>query len=426
MILTLWRALLLLFAALVAWRILTAGLAGHYADRMPGDPNALEQVMTWAPDHPLALYTKGVDILEDDSDSARALFVRAYAANPTDARPLLAIAALDAEANRSENADALIRSADRLQPANPSIQQRIALYWDQRGDTPTALQHLSKAMTADRRIRRQSFPVILQLAENPASRALLQPIVAQAPPWWPGFFSYAAARADSTEVVRGLMALRRETDGATVSEAERVAYQNRLLRDNYPAEAYLSWLNTLEREAREELGLLFNGGFELPLRNSGFGWRTRTHQQLNIRPLRTLGSKGSQSLMVRFNNYEGRFHHLAQRLFLQPGTYRLMGVARVDGLKTEGGVRWRLACLGDSREVLGQSKIFLGRSEWEDFSFDFAVPDSGCETQDLRLVSAGRHAFELDFDGLLWFDNLRIERTEGLDAAARAEALREP
>jgi hypothetical protein len=220
------------------------------------------------------------------------------------------------------------------------------------------------------------------------------------------------------------MALRRQADRDAISDGERVAYQNRLLRDGYPAEAYLEWLNTLQPEARSELGLLFNGSFEIPLSRSSFGWRAGGHKQLTIRQLRTLGSNGSQSLMVRLSNFEGRFHHLAQRLFLQPGSYRLKGMARVDGLKTEGGVRWRLACAADNRDVLGESKVFLGRAEWDEFSFDFAVPETDCATQDLRLVSAGRHKFELEFDGVVWFDNLSIERTDRLDAAARADALR--
>lgn len=424
--LTLWRALLLVLAAFLAWRIFTSGLAAHYAERLvAGNPDALEQVLTWQPAHPLALYTEAVRTLEEDSDAARALFARAYAANPTDSRPLLAIAALDAEAGNTEHADALIRIADRLRPVDPNIQQRIALYWDQRGDTPTALQHLSKAMVANGRIRWESFPVLLQLAEDPTRRGLLRTIVKETPSWWPGFFRYAVQRTESTEVVRYLMALRRQADRDAVTDAERIAYQNRLLRDGYPAEAYLEWLNTLQPEARAELGLLFNGGFELPLSGTSFGWQTRAHKQLNIRQLRTLGSKGAQSLMVRFSSFEGRFHHLAQRLFLQPGTYRLKGIARVDGLKTEGGVRWRLTCHGNSREVLGESKVFLGRADWAEFSFDFAVPENGCATQDLRLVSAGRHKFELEFDGVLWFDNLSVERTDGLDAAARADALRD-
>lgn len=422
--LTLWRALLLVVAVFLVWRIIAVGLATHYAARLEaGDGDALQQLLTWQPNHPRALYAQAQRVVTEDTQSALDLLVRAYRANPTDPHPLLAIAALYIDDGREEDADALVRIADRLNPVNPSIQQRIALYWDRRGDTPGALGHLSRAMAADPSFRRENFAVILRLAEDPELRGLLEPIALEAPIWWPAFFRYAATHADATDVVRYLMALRRRADAGEITERERIAYQNRLLRDGFASEAYLAWLNTLEPAGREALGLLFNGGFELPLSNSGFGWHARRHKQLDIRPLRTLGSHGSRALMIRFSSFEHRFSHLAQRLFLQPGTYRLTGVARVDGLKTAGGVRWRIQCVGDGKALLGESKVFLGRAEWADLSFDFEVPTSHCDTQDLRLVSAGKHKFELALDGVLWFDDLRIERTEGLDAAVQADAL---
>jgi hypothetical protein len=225
--------------------------------------------------------------------------------------------------------------------------------------------------------------------------------------------------------VRYLFDLSRRAGAGPISEAEHTAYQNRLLRDGFATEAYLSWLNTLEPRARKELGLLFNGGFELPLRNAGFGWRVRSHDQLEIRPLRTQGSSGSASLMVRFRAFEDRFTHLSQRLILQRGTYRLTGRARVNGLETKGGVRWQVRCSGSGRNLLGRSRVPVGDAHWSELSFDFEVPADDCETQDLRLVSAGTHGFELDIDGLLWLDDLKITRTTGLDASTHADTLRD-
>jgi len=336
---------------------------------------------------------------------------------------LLATAALYVDAGRTDDADALMRIADRLTPVDPGVQQQLAVYWDQRGDMPASLQHLSKAMTARREYRRANYPVILQLAEDPEQRGLLEAVAPQAPDWWPDFFLYAARRAESTDVVRYLFGLSRRAYGDAITKDERIAYQNRLLRDGFAAEAYLAWLNTLEPAARKQLGLLFNGGFELPLSNTGFAWTVSPNKQLDIRPLRTLGTSGTASLMIRFRRFDRRFRHLSQLLFLQPGTYRLTGIARTDHLKTKGGVRWQVRCRNTDSTLLGQSNAFLGASQWGEFSFDFPVPGGDCATQDLRLVSAGTHRFELDIDGSLWFDDLRISRTQELDAAARADAL---
>ena len=420
--LTLWRVALLLLAGLLSWRILATNLAAYYADRLQaGDRDAVEHLLTWQPDHPRALYAQGTGLAAADPEAALETLARAYRANPTDPQPLLAIAALYIEQERTEDADALMRIADRLTPVDPSVQQQLAVYWDRRGDTPAALQHLSKAMAAHPRYRPENYPVMLGLAEDPALRALLEPVALESPAWWPGFFRYAASKAPSTEVVRYLFDLGRRAAGDSLTEDEQLAYQNRLLRDGFAVEAYLAWLNTLEPAARKQLGLLFNGGFELPLSNAGFDWRTRPHKQLDIRPLRTLGTSGAASLMVRFNGFDERFNHLSQVLLLQPGPYRLSGAARVDDLKTHGGVRWQVRCRGTGNKILGESQVFLGAAEWGEFSFDFEVPGSDCNTQELRLVSAGTHNFELAIDGVLWFDNLRIERTVGLDAAAGAD-----
>jgi tetratricopeptide (TPR) repeat protein len=424
---TLWRLLLLAIAAFLSWQILTHGLAAHYAQRLArGDADALPQLRRWQPDHPRVLYQEGLREVGEDRQAALDRFARAYAANPTDPYPLVAVAALYFDSGRAEEADALMQLADRLKPVDPRIQQRLALHWDQRGDPATALRHLSKAMSANGRIRRENLPVILRLAEDPALRGLLEPVALDAPMWWPGFFGYAANRATSTEVVRYLMALRRQTGADAITAAERAAYQNRLLRDGFAAEAYLAWLNGLEPAAREQLGLVFNGGFELPLGNSGFAWQARPHKQLTIRPLRTLGTAGSKSLLVRFSSFDDRFAHLGQRLFLQPGRYRLTGVARVDRLETEGGVRWRVQCHGEGNALLGESRVFRGPAPWGDFSIDFDVPARNCDTQDLRLVSAGKHNFELAMDGALWFDALRIQRADGDDAEDGADAVRNP
>ena len=59
---------------------------------------------------------------------------------------------------------------------------------------------------------------------------------------------------------------------------------NRLLRDGSAAEAYLTWLNTLEPRARRHVGLLFDGGFDLLLGGATFGF----HRPLPEETVRSL------------------------------------------------------------------------------------------------------------------------------------------
>jgi hypothetical protein len=172
----------------------------------------------------------------------------------------------------------------------------------------------------------------------------------------------------------------------------------------------------LDPDERRQVGLIFDGGFELPFGRTGFSWRTRDHKQLTIRRLRTFGTEGSQSLMVRFGHFDERFRHVAQLLYLQAGAYRLEGSVRLDDLKTQGGVTWQLGCFNGAGGVLGESEAFSGNTSWRAFSFGFEVPSRDCDAQELRLVSAGEHGFELAIDGVVWFDGLSIRRVEQADA----------
>jgi len=89
--------------------------------------------------------------------------------------------------------------------------------------------------------------------------------------------------------------------------------------------------------------------------------------------------------------------------------YQLTGKVRTDNLDTKGGLKWVARCLLPRVESLGESGRFLGASEWQDFGFEFQVPAT-CTQRELRLISAGRRAFEHRITGDAWFDRMLIRR----------------
>ena len=419
----LWRVLLVAAAVILAWRVVTIGLAHYYAEQLvPGEPDSIERVLTWAPDHPEALFEQALTRLADDPDQALRQLGRAYQADPTRALPLIAAAAQLLEQGQAQQADGLIEIANGLEPVNPFAQKQIALYWDQRQEPARALEHLSTLMQADASERSAIFPTLLQIAENPQQRQLLKPFAQRPPAWWDGFFAFAAQRALQGETPRFLYNLRRQSPSQPVTATERSAYRERLIKDGQISEAYLVWINGLDAGQRRVLGLLYNGGFELPLSNQGFGWHSRGNRRIEISTLPTKEAGGQRALRLSFRAFDGRFAQLWQPLFLDAGTYRLSGRVRSDNLRTEGGLRWQLRCLRPEADVLGESSRFVGSNEWLSFSFDFEVPE-GCVYQQLRLISAGQRSFELGVDGILWFDDMQIARTAALDATARADSL---
>lgn len=420
----LWRWVGLLAVVLLGWRVIVVGLAQHYAERLAhGDDGAVEALRAWAPHHPRALLAEATTHLPNDPRVAEARLAEAYRRDPTDSRPLRALAWLAYAAGDFERADGLMAEAVRIMPASPSTLTEAARYWVSRGELEKAVAFWSRTLEADARQADELFPTLMAIVEDPQSRPAIRPI-AQAPPsWWERFFAEVAQRALEVETVRSLYGLRRGAQDAPLTDKERRAYIQRLQREGLITEAYLTWVNGLTEAERQHLGLLYNGSFELEPSQRAFGWHVRRSRQLAIRLAATYGIKGNQALYLRFGQWERRFRHLYQPLFLDPGHYRLSGQVRLEGLDTAGGLRWQVSCRLPAREVLAESERFLGTSDWRAFSVDFTV-SADCSYQEVRLISSGRRAFEHKLDGVAWFDALRIRKIEELSATARVDELK--
>lgn len=421
---TLWRGMLLVLALFLAWISLENGVGDYYVDRVKhGDDGALETALGWLPNHPELLLARSKQIMSRDQLGSVLLLEQAYRINPTDPRPLTALAALSLlEELQLQHGESMTELAARLAPANASNQRSIAIYWGALGRYDRMVAHWSAVLEADRSKRSEIYPALLSIAADRDSRALIEPLAASLPAWWTDFFRHAARTASDLETVRFLYTLRRQSGREPVTKEERSAFVERLQKDGLIGEAYVAWISGLDTQARARLGLLFDGGFELPIEGRGFGWRISSNKHFSAAPEPTLGAGGRTALRLRFRAFEGAFANVSQPLFLDSGFYRLSGRAKVDSLVSSGGLRWVVRCLRPEAKVLGEGPRFLGSSGWTAFDLTFEIPQD-CDYQQLVLMAAGNRSFERKFDGELWFDDLKIARISTLDAAARANAL---
>lgn len=404
------RALLTILAAVLLWRILSLGLSAHFAAQVAaGDLDSASKSLSWSARQSAALYAQALAQQVGDPAAARAGLARAFAENPTDARPLIALAALSQGDPARVDPAPLVRAALGLMPADPWVRTKAASYWASRGDLAQAMAQWSMALEADPAVRGELFPIFLKLAEDPRTLAVFQPLTQSPPTWWEPFFGELAQRALDTQPVRLLFAQRRESGRVPISEAERRAYVARLKRDGLISEAYIEWVNGLTREQRAQLGLIHDGGFELEPSHWGFDWHLRSTPRALVDRAQTYGLDGTRALHVLFDRQERPFVEVHQPLFLDPGPYRLTGRVRTDSLDTQGGLKWVLRCSLPAPQDLGESERFLGANPWRDFGFDLQVPED-CRLQELRLVSAGQRPFEHRISGGIWFDRLAIRR----------------
>jgi hypothetical protein len=411
------RTGLAVIAAVVSWQILVVNLSDYFVeDASYGNPEALQTALWWDRHHPVVLAQLGTDAIRQEQPAAALALLRAaIASNPADARPQMDVAALYAADDAVEQGDRLATAANTLMPVQYAAQLDLALYWSAREDVEQAVQHLAIALVGGRgRLREAYFPQLLAVAAQEQGRGALLPITENPTlyPWWEAFFRYAARDAQDVATVTALVDMREASAQVPLSARERDLYIGRLRKDDLIAEAYLYWVNGLNKEDLQYLGYLFDGGFEREIVNkTGFEWRAYPPRNSGIRITSgdTYGVEGGTALRASFSGKRIRFGHLSQNLYLDQGTYVLTGRVRPDNLKARRGLQWRVDCNAGASGTLGNSDTFAGSGDWRAFAFDITVP-AGCIGQVLSLRSVGARDVDHEIEGTLWVDALRIER----------------
>ncbi|WP_415356574.1 hypothetical protein [Halioglobus sp. Uisw_031] len=408
---------LAVIAAVVSWQILTVNLSDYFVeDASYGNPEALQTALWWDQHHPVALAQLGADAIRQEQPAAALALLRAaIASNPADARPQMDVVALYAADDEVEQGDRLATAANTLMPVQYAAQLDLALYWSGREDVEQAVQHLAIALVGGRgRLQETYFPQLLAVAALEQGRGALLPITENPTlyPWWESFFRYAARDAQDVTTVTALVDMREASTQVPLSALERELYIGRLRKDDLIAEAYLYWVNGLDKEDLQYLGYLFDGGFEREIvYKTGFEWRASPPRNSGIRITSgdTYGVEGDTALRVSFSGKRIWFRHLSQNLYLGQGTYALSGRVRPDNLKARRGLQWRVDCNAGASGALGNSDTFAGTGDWRDFAFDITVP-ADCIGQVLTLMSVGARDVDHEIEGVLWVDALRIER----------------
>lgn len=416
------RLLLIMAALLLAWRAVVTGVAAHYlAQPNLNQADTLSTVAAWSPGHPEVVLQQALKTAGDGATNAEAGLVEAYAKNPSDTRPLWAMARLAQQKGDSARADALAILATRLNPASSQEHQRAAAFWASRDNVDRALQHWDLAMRADRSSEPSIFPMLKKIAETPGLRPALRPYTNAPPPWWERFFSHFALNSTDIEGLRSLYALRRESGSSPPSARERRIIVRTLRESGRIAEAYIAWVNSLSDGEREQLGWINNGSFELTPTNAGFDWHVIPTENVSIEASDSDAIDGRQALHLNFSGTTEKHTGLYQPLFLDPGRYRVTGASRSDGTGPAAAIRWNVQCLKPHTRQLGFSKLLNGSNEWENFSFNFEVP-ADCAGQLIRLLSTESRASSGGMQRDLWIDGIAIRQARPEQQALSTEA----
>ncbi|MDD3651624.1 hypothetical protein [Immundisolibacter sp.] len=395
-----WLAPLL---ALAAWRILTLGLADHYADDQP------ERALRWRPDHPQALIRAAEQALDNpaDLDRASALARRAASANPLDGRPYRILGAVAEQRGDTDRATQLYTLAARHSPRDLPSLAWLMRHHLLEGRIDEGLTYLDAQLRVRPDLAGTLFPTLIAALDAAGGQLPLARTLASKPPWRAGFLPRLARDARSIDAVSAVFEQLAATPGG-LTDTERSAYVERLVRDHRWQQARRVWAAGLPAERRPNGELVFDGGFEQPAGGYGFGWRLDRIAGASVELLAGPGVSGSRALYVEFQNSRVSFAHVRQLLTLTPGHYRLAARYRLDSLRNERGLTWTLQCAETPSARLGASQRLAGSSPWSTLELDFDVPAENCGAQWLRLELAARIPAETQIGGRAWFDDIAI------------------
>lgn len=398
-----WLVVVLL--AFAAWRVLSLGMADHYATTDP------ERALGWRADHPLALLRAADEAAEDPvrADEAADFARRALHADPLDGRPYRVLARLAAEAGDEARAAELyglaVRRAVRDRPAHGWLID----YHLRNGRPAEALAHLDTLLRLQPNLSGRFEPLLVALAGTPPAQPALVEVLQRRPPWRPAFLRLVATRAPDVEAVTPVFDALRRGEGGLDPTRELGPWLDRLVREGRVGQAYLLWAASLPPERQRSLGNVFNGDFEHEPLPVGFDWRFGRVSGARISRMKVPGSgDGGMALRVAFEDRRVPFSHVRQLLALPPGDYRLSLRARADGLRSERGLVWEVTCLAGGRPLTATPPL-RGHGDWQELEVDFTVPE-GCQGQWLVLKLPARIPAEQRIGGRAWFDDLRIRR----------------
>ncbi len=289
-----------------------------------------------------------------------------------------------------------------LGPASPQLTFRAASFHFENGEAPPGLELGSRVLAETSEFDEMVFSAYRQFGggQEQIRRLGIRANRRAAE----SYFRYLAGRGDRAEASEMWRWLE-TAKNATVPQAR--FWADWLLRHDAPAAASEVWQRHLAA-GYQPGNRVFEGGFEgwsggeAGQEARSFDWQTSEFPGVHIsRDLKTAHT-GAASLRLDFTQAENvDFHHVGQRLWLNPGRYRLTAWVRTDRFSTDEGLRLRVEDGGLRRDT----ESLTGTNDWTPVAAAFTV-SAPAHMVWLRLHRAPSWNFENRPRGTVWVDDV--------------------
>ncbi len=168
-------------------------------------------------------------------------------------------------------------------------------------------------------------------------------------------------------------------------------------------DAFLVWKRYVAADSTYGSGnWIDNAGFENEPAGKGFDWRLQPFPGVKARLDSATAHSGHSSLRVEFDGSANPdFHHIAQRVWLPPGRYRLTAWMRTANLSSDQGLA--LVLNGVSTPAV------TGSHDWTMVGADVTVRD-GASAGEVKVVRQRSWRFDGKLLGVVWIDDVAVRR----------------
>jgi tetratricopeptide (TPR) repeat protein len=399
------NALIIGLAVVLAWRVLSLGMADHLAVDKPG------AALFWRSGHPEALLRMAEKCVSRKQwPEAREYALKALKANKLDGRALRVLGQVAEHQGDEKRAAELFNKAVALSPRDLPSHVWLLEYSLRNRQAKPAAEHLDALLRVAPELANVLLPQAAALAVNPAAQDAVLGQLALNPPWRRHLLmALAASGYSADQIVPVYVKLNAQSK---LEPGDYLPLIDRLNKEGRYPQAYLTWANLIPEKQRKYLGNVFDGGFELPLEEQvgAYGWLMQPVDGAQAQLYSTSGTLGENSFYLEFEGRRTPYAHLSQMLALPPGQWRLSFRAKADRLDSVRGLVWRIICQADG-STLAETEPMRGRFDWREFTQTFEIAEA-CAGQRLILMIPARIPAETLVNGALWLDDVKIQRFE--------------
>lgn len=386
---------------LAAWQIVAVMRSDNALGR--GDPAAALRARPGNPEALMLLAT--ARFAAGDLAGAEGLARHLLEAAPADGRGYRLLAQVAEARGQQDRTATLYAIAARRSPGDLQARAWLAQRAFAAGDYRAALQHIDRVLRTSGGAQARLFPVLARLAEDPGFADALAQALATRPPWRDGLLAtlHAVDQPGTRAADQVLAGLQRRN---ALDPGTSQAWIEALIRQNRWGEAFALWAAPYAAAGRR-LPLLFNGDFAEEPQGAGFDWRIPSVAGVvvSIEPRESGGA-----LHLRFLGRRIPGGPLASHaLMLAPGAYQMQWSERMDALRADEGLAWRVSCAGQA-QPLAEADSRMGSRPWLERTLVFTVPAGGCHGQWLELASTGNADAGQMVSGGAWYASVKVTR----------------